>query len=61
MPEQVDLEYYRQQIKECLMTKYNYTADGTEKLMMDYGQILLEYYDLKLTPNEMAFAITMNY
>ena len=57
----MSLETYKQKVIEALMKTYNCTGQQANKLMDDYEQILPEYYGLKLTPTEMAFAMTMGY
>ncbi len=61
MSEQMNLENYKLKVKECLMKTYNRTTQEVNELMKDYEQILPEYYELKLSPIGMAFAMTMDY
>ena len=61
MCEQMSLEVYKQKVKECLMKTYNCTTRALSNLMEKYEKILPEYFELKLTPLEMAFAMIMDY
>ena len=61
MQEQQSLESFKKQVKECLVKYQHCTTQESERLMKDYGEILPEYFKLKLTPLEMALAMVMGY
>ena len=57
----MDLETYKQKVRECLLTEQNCTEQYADELMEDYIDVFPEYFTLNLSPAEMASAMTMGY
>lgn len=58
----MDLETYKQKVRECLIKEQNCTEQYAEKLMKLYEDDFQEaLYDYTWTPQTMASAMTMGY
>lgn len=57
MPEQMDLETYKQKVKEFLRMNFNDTTGETERLMALYEDDFQEFFDDKWKPLTAATAM----
>ena len=50
MAQNMNMETYKQKVKECLIKVHHYTDDGANKLMKQYEDDFQELYDWDLDP-----------
>ena len=61
MPEQMNLESYKQKVRECLRKNFADTTGETERLMTLYENDFQEFLDDKWEPSLAATAMIMSY